>query len=45
MEWDYVWLTLGLVAAVLLLTGPGLWSSKWGWTLLERLDRKRKPTR
>jgi FtsZ-interacting cell division protein ZipA len=22
---------LGLVALTLLLTGPGLWSEKWGW--------------
>jgi hypothetical protein len=45
MEWNYLWLTLALVAAVLLLTGPGLWSARWGWTFLERFERKRKPTR
>jgi hypothetical protein len=45
METDYLWFTLALVALTLLLTGPGLWSEKWGWTLLKRLSRKGKPAR
>ena len=45
METEYIWFTLGIVALTLLLTGPGLWSEKWGWSLLKRFNRKRKPTR
>jgi hypothetical protein len=44
-ETDYLWFTLALVALTLLMTGPGLWSEKWGWTLLKRLSRKGKPAR
>jgi hypothetical protein len=33
----------GLVALTLLLTGPGLWSEKWGWGAFRRLFGKRAP--
>ncbi|GEJ58976.1 hypothetical protein [Anaeromyxobacter diazotrophicus] len=35
---------LGLVALTLLLTGPGLWSEKWGWRWFkDDGDHKRPP--
>lgn len=39
---EMIWLTLLLVGATLVLTGPGLWSEKWGWGFLKRLGRKRR---
>ena len=36
-------LVVGLTALTILLTGPGLWSEKWGWRWLEK--RKRPPDR
>jgi len=45
VESDYLWFTFALVALTLLLTGPGLWSEKWGWNLLRRLSGKRKRAR
>jgi hypothetical protein len=32
---------VGLVALTVLLTGPGMWSEKWGWWIFR--DRSRKP--
>ena len=42
MDLDYrtVLVILGLVALTLLLTGPGMWSEKWGWWIFKD---KRKP--
>lgn len=34
---------LGLVALTLLLTGPGLWSEKWGWRWFEERKKKGPP--
>lgn len=34
---------LGLVALTLLLTGPGLWSEKWGWRWFEGRKKKGPP--
>ena len=34
---------LGIVALTLLLTGPGLWSEKWGWRWFDAARRKRTP--
>jgi hypothetical protein len=31
IDGETVWLIVGLVVLMLLLTGPGMWSSKWGW--------------
>ena len=47
MEFDvYFWLiVVGLPLLVLLLTGPGMWSEKWGWGLLGWLGRRRKVTK
>jgi hypothetical protein len=35
-------LILGLVALMFLLTGPGLWSEKWGWSLSKLFGKKPK---
>ncbi|HEX8910157.1 MAG TPA: hypothetical protein VF805_13225 [Anaeromyxobacteraceae bacterium] len=32
---------LGLVGLTLLLTGPGLWSEKWGWRWFEDAASRR----
>jgi len=32
-------IVLGLPLLFLLLTGPGMWSEKWGWRAMERLER------
>ena len=36
-----VLMPIGLTALAILLTGPGMWSEKWGWSLLER--KKKEP--
>ncbi len=35
---------LGLVALTLLLTGPGLWSEKWGWRWFQDRDEEEHDT-
>ena len=36
----YFWLiVVGLPVLVLLLTGPGMWSEKWGFNAFARLER------
>jgi hypothetical protein len=39
MEIDPLWLVgvVVLTALTVLVTGPGLWSEKWGWRSYERL--------
>jgi hypothetical protein len=32
-------IALGLPLLLLLLTGPGMWSEKWGWGALDRMER------
>jgi hypothetical protein len=32
-------IVFGLPLLLLFLTGPGMWSEKWGWRMLERLER------
>ena len=34
---------VGLTLAGGLLTGPGMWSDRWGWKTLDRLGKKRAP--
>jgi len=43
-------IVLGLPLLLLLLTGPGMWSEKWGWRTLDKLEalwrrltRRRRP--
>jgi hypothetical protein len=31
---------VGLTALTLLLTGPGLWSERWGWGLFKKRARR-----
>jgi hypothetical protein len=31
-------IVLGLPLLLLLLTGPGMWSEKWGWRTLDKLE-------
>jgi hypothetical protein len=33
---------LGLPLLFLILTGPGMWSEKWGWRIMDRLERSWK---
>ena len=46
MEIEPAWLIGVVVLTVLtvLLTGPGMWSEKWGWKALDRIFT-RKPKR
>ena len=37
--WYFVVIVLGLPLLLLLLTGPGMWSDKWGWRTLEKVER------
>jgi hypothetical protein len=37
--WYFLIIVLGLPLLLLLLTGPGMWSEKWGWGTLEKLER------
>ena len=32
-------MVVGLTLLALLLMGPGMWSEKWGWRTLERMQR------
>ena len=49
--WYFLIIVLGLPLLMLLLTGPGMWSEKWGWRTMNRLElfwnrlihRKRAP--
>ena len=48
--WYFLIIVLGLPLLLLLLTGPGMWSEKWGWKTLDKLEqlwnrliRRRKP--
>jgi len=49
--WYFLIIVLGLPLLLLLLTGPGMWSEKWGWRAMSRLEsfwnrlihRKRAP--
>lgn len=34
---------VGLTVLSLVLTGPGMWSARWGWSWLERRGRRREP--
>ena len=42
IDGETIFLIVGLIAVMLLLTGPGMWSEKWGWGALRRLSGKRK---
>jgi hypothetical protein len=35
----FLLLVVGLPVLFILLTGPGLWSDKWGWRTLDALQR------
>jgi hypothetical protein len=35
----FLLIVLGLPLLLLLLTGPGMWSEKWGWGALDRIER------
>ena len=32
-------IVFGLPILLLLFTGPGMWSEKWGWRALDRIER------
>ena len=32
-------IVVGLPLLLLLLTGPGMWSEKWGWSAMEKIER------
>jgi hypothetical protein len=32
-------IVFGLPLLLLLLTGPGMWSERWGWRTVQRLER------
>jgi hypothetical protein len=36
-DWYFL---IGLLVLTVLLTGPGLWSEKWGWGTLGRLGKR-----
>jgi hypothetical protein len=42
IDGEMIFMVVVLVAATLLLTGPGLWSENWGWKALGRFSRKRR---
>ena len=42
IDGETILLVLGLVAVMLLLTGPGLWSEKWGWSFGKLFRRKKR---
>ena len=35
-------IVLGLPLLLLLLTGPGMWSEKWGWKTMRKLEERWK---
>ena len=44
IDWRLVWPLLGAFILGMLLTGPGMWSERWGFTFMERLlGRKKDP--
>ena len=43
MTWWTLGIVLGLTLLTVLFTGPGMWSEKWGWSWLERREKRRPP--
>lgn len=37
---EMIFMLLGFVVLVLLVTGPGLWSESWGWKWLDKQGKK-----
>ncbi len=40
--WSLLWkilVPIVFTALTLLLTGPGMWSDKWGWSWMKKLER------
>jgi len=37
--WYFLVIVIGLPLLLLLLTGPGMWSEKWGWKALDKLEK------
>ena len=37
--WYFLIIVLGLPLLLLVLTGPGMWSEKWGWKTMQKLER------
>jgi hypothetical protein len=35
----FLLIVFGLPVLLMLLTGPALWSDKWGWSALERVEQ------
>jgi hypothetical protein len=42
LDWETVVWIVALVALTLLLTGPGMWSEKMGWSFFDRLFRRKR---
>ena len=40
--WYFLIIVLGLPLLLLLLTGPGMWSEKWGWKTMRKLEERWK---
>lgn len=40
-----IWMIVALLVLTLLMTGPGMWSEKWGWKALDRLLRRKNQSK
>ncbi len=43
LDWWTVAMPIGLTVLGLLLTGPGMWSDRWGWGVLGRRAAPKPP--
>ena len=44
MTLEFILIVLVLPVLALLVTGPGMWSERWGWRALEAVERWWKRT-
>jgi hypothetical protein len=42
VDWRLVGPLLGVLVLTILLTGPGLWSERWGWWWLSEKRRSKR---
>lgn len=48
ITWEIVLFVVGLTVLAMLLTGPGMWSEKWGWRWFDKdgwrwFKKRKKP--
>ncbi|MFT3916577.1 MAG: hypothetical protein QM704_21610 [Anaeromyxobacteraceae bacterium] len=42
IDWRLIWPLIGAFVLGMLVTGPGMWSEKWGFRFMERFLGRRR---